>query len=136
MSSGGMSSALGKLDPLGNKITQWGGDPLNLYGNQNNPNAALFPYGTVASSVPGVLPNLGAGSLMPRPPQGAFAPPSSGGGAFNGMAQQLAGPLYEPGVSFPNEPQPVTVRTNAPVTLPSLLAAYRQSIGAAGGRAK
>ena len=142
MSSGGISSALSTLDPLGNKITQWGGDPLDLYGNQNNPSAAFFPSGTPASPIPGVLPNLGPASMRPQLPQGAFQAPSLGGGQFNAMAAQLAGPLFDPALRViqpryqPQSQRPAA--TPAPqmdtrINLPALLAAYGQSPVARGG---
>lgn len=144
MSSGGISSALSTLDPLGSKITQWGGDPLNLYGNQNNPSAAFFPSGTPASPVPGVLPNLGPASMQPRVPQGAFQAPSMGGGQFNAMAAQLAGPLFNPAVRVlqpqyrPQTQPPAAAPAPAPqmdtrISLPALLAAFGQSPGMRGG---
>lgn len=97
MSSGGMSSALGKLDPLGNKITQWGGDPLNLYGNQNNPYAALFPSGTPASAAAITLPAPN-GSITPITynPNSFVQRQPAGSGAYTAMAAQLAGPAYMP----------------------------------------
>lgn len=107
MSSGGMSSALGKLDPLGNKITQWGGDPLNLYGNQNNPSAALFPSGMPAPATPSVLPapngnvtpiTYNPNSFVPRQPAGP--------GAYNAMVAQLAGPAYRPQIQNLPPPPP------------------------------
>ena len=102
MSSGGMSSALGKLDPLGNKITQWGGDPLNLYGNQNNPNAALFPSGAPASAASIVLPAPN-GSITPITynPTSFVQRQPAGPGSYNAMAAQLAGPAYMPQIQSP-----------------------------------
>jgi hypothetical protein len=91
-------SLFSKLDPIGNAITKIGGDPLNLYGNKDNPNALLFPSGTAG------LPNLGASTLMPLRPYGAFQAPQLGGGYFNNMAAQSAGPLFNPGVGAPAWP--------------------------------
>lgn len=101
---GGLSGILSKMDPLGNKITQLGGDPLNLYGHKNNPNALLFPGGqNPLGNVPSVLPNLGAQSMMPQMPQGGFMPlgqtnPMGGQtpGNFNQMSAQSAGQLFSP----------------------------------------
>lgn len=119
MSSGGMSSALGKLDPLGNKITQWGGDPLNLYGNQNNPNAALFPYGSPASAAPMVLP-APSGGITPitYDPNSFFQRQPTGPGAYNGMAAQLAGPVYLPQMM---RPEAAKAAISAPALRPTLI---------------
>jgi len=38
-----MQNFVSSADPIGNYITSKGGDPLNIYGNKNNPNAFLFP---------------------------------------------------------------------------------------------
>ncbi|HEY3645496.1 MAG TPA: hypothetical protein VGM16_09170 [Gammaproteobacteria bacterium] len=88
----------GKLDPIGNAITKVGGDPLNLYGNKDNPNALLFPSGMLG------LPNLGADTLIPLQPYGAFQAPKLGGGYFNNMAATGAGPLFNPGIGAPARP--------------------------------
>ena len=94
---GGVSGILQKMDPLGNKITEIGGDPLNIYGHKNNPNALLFPSGTgTTGAIPSVLPNLGANTLIPHAPQGRFMPVNTAGGGFNAMANQGAGPLFNP----------------------------------------
>src|SRR5690348_14105739 len=84
-------------DPLGifDAVTRVGGDPLNIYGHKNNPNALLFPSGA-PNGVPGVLPNLGENTLLPLQPYGAFQVPKMGGGYFNGMAARAAGPLFNP----------------------------------------
>lgn len=52
-----VGSTLGKMDPIGNWITGIGGDPLNLYGNKNNPNALFFP----GPGKPGVAQPVGSG---------------------------------------------------------------------------
>lgn len=112
MSSGGGKGAentpslfgetLGNMDPIGNAITSWGGDPLNFYGNGNNPNAALFPSGSAASPLPGTLPQPnvkpGAGGINPYS-WGAPAP--AGAGPFNAMAGMLAGPVFTGGLQVP-----------------------------------
>lgn len=105
---GGMSSYLQKLDPIGNKITEIGGDPLNLYGHKNNPNALIFPGSTnqnganSTNGVPSVLPNLGASSLIPQAPQGAFQKFSGGPGIYNQMAaQSMGGQMFNPGAQSP-----------------------------------
>lgn len=113
--SGSLGSDLGKLDPLGNGITQLGGDPLDLYGNKNNPNALFFPSGSGAhGSVPSVLPTL-AGIGAPQ----RYSPASFGGyanlgaGPFNAMAAQMAGPVYQPQIQGPG--QAAAVRGVAPL---------------------
>lgn len=103
---GGVSGILQKMDPLGNKITEIGGDPLNIYGHKNNPNALLFPSGAgTTGSIPSVLPNLGANTLIPKAPMGRFMPVQGGGGAFNNMAAQAAGPLFNPAARPITQPQ-------------------------------
>lgn len=98
---GGMSGLLQKLDPLGNKITEIGGDPLNIYGHKNNPNALLFPGGQNpnANGVPSILPNLGPQSMIPQMPQGAFQRFNPGIGPYNQMAaQSMGGQMFNPGI--------------------------------------
>ncbi|MFI4920338.1 MAG: hypothetical protein ACHQAZ_01710 [Gammaproteobacteria bacterium] len=116
------------------------GDPANLFGHSSssslssnildpgdvlglNPAASGVPQ---APGVPKVLPNLGAASMMPRLPQGAFVAPSTGGGAFNSMAQALAGPLFNPSIPVKAAPQ---ARTNL-----TPLLAYLQGAGMARGK--
>ena len=95
---GGVSGLLSKMDPLGNKITEVGGDPLNIYGHNNNPNALLFPSGNPngTGGAPSVLPNLGPQSLIPQAPRGGFMPVQTGGGFFNAEANRGAGQLFDP----------------------------------------
>ncbi len=118
------------------------GDPANLFGHSSsasissnildpgdvlglNPAASGVPQ---APGVPGVLPNLGAASLMPRLAQGAFVAPTTGGGTFNSMAQMLAGPLFNPSVKVSAIP---AVQPNV-----SPLLAYLQRAGAGSGMAR
>lgn len=70
-------------------------DPGNVLGfNQAaNPNG---PNGAGKGGIPSVLPNLGANTLIPHTPQGRFMPVQTGGGTFNNMANQGAGPLFNP----------------------------------------
>lgn len=70
-------------------------DPGNVLGfNQAaNPNG---PNGAGNGGIPSVLPNLGANTLIPHAPQGRFMPVQMGGGMFNNMANQGAGPLFNP----------------------------------------
>lgn len=91
------------------------GDPANLFGHSSsssimqniidpgdvlglNPEASGLAK---APGVPSVLPNLGGRSTMPSRPYGSFTAPSRGGGLFNAMAAQAAGPLFNPGVGAP-----------------------------------
>lgn len=98
----GEHSTLSNLDPIGNWITGWGGDPLNLYGNKDNSNALLFPSSPQtnavnASALPFVIgsPTGSRPQLPPgyAPPQ---APPPNQGLNFQGM----------PGFGAPNGQQP------------------------------
>src|SRR5215472_1607846 len=78
------ASQLSDMDPLGNAITKAGGDPLNLYGNKNNPNAALFPSqnpNAVNGGVPSALPTL----------SGVGAPKIYDPNSFGGYANLGAG---------------------------------------------
>lgn len=63
--SGGLG--LNNIDPVGNWITSIGGDPLNLYGNKNNPGALFFP-GPSGSSA-----NAGSGGPVQLPMTGGNA---------------------------------------------------------------
>ena len=98
--SGSVGSIVGNADPVGNLITQVGGDPLNIYGNKNNPNALLFPSSNGSSSTSGVpsvlptLPNVGAPTLYNPSSFGGLA--NFGSGKYNQMAAQMAGPQYQP----------------------------------------
>jgi hypothetical protein len=99
-------SLFSTLDPIGNAITKVGGDPLNLYGNKNNPSALLFPSPNASangSAVPAVLPTL-PGLADPMFRGGSFGGYANlGPGSFNAMAAQDAGPVYRSGgVSFPS----------------------------------
>ena len=76
-----------------------------------------------------MLPNLGAGSMQPRLPQGAFQAPAAGGGQFNNMAAQLAGPLFNPAVQVP---RPAANAGNPPPNIAALLQYLRG--GMSGGR--
>lgn len=97
--SGSLGSDFGKVDPLGNAITSIGGDPLNLYGNKNNPNALIFPSGNGSASggLPSTLPTLAnVGNPKIYDPGSFNGYAYLGGGPFNQMASQLAGPQYAP----------------------------------------
>ena len=87
-------------------------DPGNVFGM----NQAANPYGPggvgsqngTNGGVPSVLPNLGAHSMIPQTPQGGFMPlgqtnptGGNGGGIFNQMAANSAGPLFSPGYQNP-----------------------------------
>ncbi len=108
---GGLSGFLSKMDPIGNKITEIGGDPLNIYGHKNNPNALLFPGGQNpnANGVPSVLPNLGTSSMMPQMPMGSFQQFNGGGGPFNQMAaNSMGGQIFNPkGGNMPQSNQQI-----------------------------
>lgn len=102
---------LGQLDPLGKFIVGKGGDPWNLYGEKDNPNALFFPSSSGdASGLPTTLtPNGPVNPILYNP--NSFAPRTpSAPGAFNAMAAQLAGPVYQPqrmpigGTVKPGEP--------------------------------
>lgn len=90
---------LDKIDPIGKFIVGKVGDPYNLYGEKNNPNALFFPGSSAAGSGPTTLPNLGAASMMPHAPGGSFMPVNTSGGQFNAMANQSAGGLFNPAQS-------------------------------------
>lgn len=93
-------SLLDVLDPLGNQITKMGGDPLNLYGNKNNPNALFFPSqnpNTQNGGAPAVLPTLpGIGVPQTYDPGSFGGYANLGAGPYNQMASQMAGPAYNP----------------------------------------
>lgn len=98
----GEHSLLAQLDPLGKWIVGKGGDPWNLYGEKDNPDALFFPSGNGTPAIPTMLPNLGAASLIPKTySPNAFAPPALSGGSFNRMTQQMAGPVYSGGRYIP-----------------------------------
>ena len=86
--SGGITNA-----PLYGTWLQQAGDPFHL-----------FPSPTADNSAPAVLPNLGAKSMMPLKPYGAFVAPKVSGGGFNAMAARGAGPLFNPGIGAPKWP--------------------------------
>lgn len=92
-------SLLNKSDPIGRTIVDKGGDPWNLYGEQNNPNAAFFPSSNNANGTSGPLPNgplPNLGINMPiAPGQGTWGV-APGNGIFNQMASQGAGNIYTP----------------------------------------
>lgn len=85
---------LNKMDPIGRTIVDKGGDPYNLYGEQNNPNAAFFPSANNANGTSGPLPNLGI-NMPIAPGQGTWGM-APGNGIFNQMASQGAGQIYTP----------------------------------------
>ena len=115
MGFGGSSehSLLSNLDPIGNFITGIGGDPLNLYGNKNNPGALLFPgqnptqtgVGQVTPPMTGgnsglmsayanFLRNLGAPPMSRGPQPGGMqapAPPINSGDRGGGMGMGFPG---------------------------------------------
>ena len=100
MSVGGSGehSLLSKLDPIGNAITGLGGDPLNLYGNKNNPNALLFP-GTTGANASGAYPYTAMQSGM-SPDQMAMIAKMGGGqgnlgGAFNNYLSAIGQPRMQ-----------------------------------------
>ena len=77
----------------------------------------LFPSPTADNSAPGVLSNLGAGSVMPMKPHGTFVAPNTAGGGFNSMAARGAGPLFNPSIGTPKWPtQPVSPPGSQPAT--------------------
>lgn len=100
---------LDKFDPIGKFGTGLLGDPWNVYGQKNNPNALIFPSSTNANglgNIPSVLPNLGDASMIPKMPGGAFMPlgqtnpiGGNGGGPFNDMAAFSAGNMFNPAAS-------------------------------------
>lgn len=102
--SGSAGSIMSNLDPLGNFITGLGGDPSNLYGNKNNPNAVLFPSNSASSNQPTTMPNLGANTLNPTMPSGTWGMNPYGSGMFNAMANQSAGQLFTPNGIQQNNP--------------------------------
>lgn len=81
----GEHSTLSTLDPIGNWITGIGGDPLNLYGNKNNPGALLFPgpngtqTGMGPVTGPQTGPNAGLMSAYSNFLRNLGAPPMQGG---------------------------------------------------------
>jgi hypothetical protein len=93
----GEHQLLGQLDPLGKFIVGKGGDPLNLYGEKDNPGALFFPSGSGdGMGLPTTLTPNGPVNPMLYDPN-SFAPRRpSGPGAFNAMAAELAGPAYQP----------------------------------------
>ncbi len=91
----GVQKAMSSLDPIGNAITKIGGDPLNLYGNKDNPNALLFPTQAATSAANGLPAPNGPTTPIRYAPDSFVARPMNGG-TFNDMAAQLAGPVYSP----------------------------------------
>ena len=88
-------------------------DPGNVFG-QNQAANPLGPNGSNLQNggVPSVLPNLGAQSMIPHIPQGGFMPlgqanpmGGNGGGIFNQMAANSAGPIFNPGSQFTPQPK-------------------------------
>lgn len=138
----GGSGSFPGADPLGNLITGIGGDPLNLYGNKDNPNALLFPSrspmpgGSASGGLPfsigaqgGYKPQLPTGFSPPRAPMGGKSLNFQGMPGFPGAPQQgvnpflaammqyLAPPKASPAMSG-NRPAPMP--PNAPRSLPYL----------------
>lgn len=103
-------------------------DPGNIFGQ----NQAANPYGPggVGSQggVPSVLPNLGAASMIPQMPQGAFQRLNGGGGIFNQMAaNSMGGQIFNPGVRMPSPmaPQNTAFTKGAQPLPPHLLASLK-----------
>lgn len=100
---------LNKMDPIGRTIVDKGGDPYNLYGEQNNPNAAFFPSSNNATGTSGPLPNLGI-NMPIAPGQGTWGM-APGNGIFNQMASQGAGQVYTP-QSYGSKPGATNMPSN------------------------
>lgn len=81
--------------------TQWA-NGLTGYnvGNAGNP-ASNAQQAAAAAANPQQIGNLGASTLYPISPQGAFQPVNVGMGGINAMANQGAGPLFNPGIQQP-----------------------------------
>jgi|SRR5579859_4850532 len=113
------ASQLSSLDPIGNAITKIGGDPLDLYGNKNNPNALFFPSqdpNAQNGSAPSVLPTLsGAGAPQTYSPSSFGGYAKLGVGPYNQMASQMAGPVYNPTLAQPTA-SPGKGMTTAPTS--------------------
>lgn len=87
--------------PLAGTPEQQAADPLHLFPNADN---AMQP------GAPTTLPNLGAASMIPQTPGGAFQSLNNGAGPYNAMAAAGAGGrTFNPG-SMPQSgafsPQP------------------------------
>ena len=86
-----VSGLLSSLDPVGNQITKWGGDPLNLYGNASA-NGALFPStgpnaagsGSNGTGITLPQPNGNANPMLYSPSAFAQRQPAAPG-AYNAM---------------------------------------------------
>ena len=83
--------------PMAGTPEQQVADPLHLFPNADNAGQPPNP-----GAVPSVLPNLGAGSMLPMQPYGKFMGPNTSGGGFNAMAAQGAGSLFNPSAGAPS----------------------------------
>jgi len=119
-----VSGLLSSLDPLGNQITRWGGDPLNLYGNASA-TGALFPstgpnaagYGANGAGMTLPAPNGNVNPILYSPASFAQRQPAAPG-AYNAMVAQLAGPVYQPKAL----PMPAPMRNTVPAVSPAYAA--------------
>lgn len=87
---------LDKIDPLGKFIVGKGGDPYNLYGEKDNPNALFFPSGGGANGNSALPAPSGSINPMFYDPRSFGKRPPLAPGKFNAMASALAGPQYQP----------------------------------------
>lgn len=55
-----LHDTLNKYDPIGRTIVDYGGDPLNLYGEKNNPGGLIFPSSPTPTQG-GTYGGMGAG---------------------------------------------------------------------------
>lgn len=107
----GVQKVMSTLDPVGNAVTKIGGDPLNIYGNKDNPNALLFPTQAATSTANG-LPAPSGPTMPIRYAADSFVSRPMNGGIFNDMAARLAGPVYSP----QRVAAPVTSAASQPTT--------------------
>ena len=101
MSGGGKGGAVSGMIPgVGTSGNRADLADLLLGFNGASLAGSIFPNAGLTKTTPAqtTLPNLGASTLIPQMPSGAFLP-TQGGGGYNGMAQQAAGPLYNPSVT-------------------------------------
>jgi len=92
------------MDPIGYGIFNALGikDPLTTLTNKIPGFHGTDPN---ANGIPNVLPNLGAASMIPQMPQGAFQHFTGGPGIYNQMAaQSMGGRMFNPG-AMPMNPQ-------------------------------